>query len=84
MEKKIVSEMVHDIILSKIVGMIEEMSTNEFIDEVVDKLVEGGVPVEVDNEEQMEEVKEIIGSRMIPLMKKVGEYLVDTRLFDEV
>lgn len=79
MDKQVVTEMVYDIILSKIVGMIEDMSTNEFMDEVVDRLIEGGVPVDTDDEEQMEDIKNIVGGKFIPLLKKVGEYFVDNQ-----
>ena len=79
MDKQVVTEMVYDIILSKIVGMIEEMSTNEFMDEVVDRLVEGGVPVDTDNEEQMEDIKGIVFDKFVPLLKKFSNDFIDNQ-----
>lgn len=76
MNKEIVLEMVNDVILDKIVQMIEGMSNNEFIEEITDKLIEGGVEVDTDNEDEMEELKDLIGERVVPLLHKMSEYLI--------
>lgn len=70
MEKEIVSEMVNDILNDKITQFIESISCDEFIEEVTDKLIQGGVPVDVENEEEVEEVKEIIGSVVVSFLMK--------------
>jgi hypothetical protein len=70
MDKKIVSEMVNDIIEDKITQFIESMCCDEFIEEVTDRVIQGGVPVDVENEEQVEEVKEIIGSKVVSFITK--------------
>ena len=70
MEKEIVSEMVNDIINDKITQFIESISCDEFIEEVTDSLIQGGVPVDVENEEEIEEVKEIIGSVVVNFLMK--------------
>jgi hypothetical protein len=68
MDKKIVSEMVNDIIEDKITQFIENISSDEFIEEVTDRVIQGGVPVE--NEEEVEGVREIIGSKVVSFITK--------------
>ena len=82
MDKQVVSEMVYDIVLSKVVGMFNDMSTDEFVNEVVSRLVESGVPVNTKDEEVMEEIKEVIGDKVVPLLKKVGEYIIDNQVVE--
>jgi hypothetical protein len=72
MNKEIVTEMVNDIINDKITQFIESISCDEFIEETTDKLIQGGIPLDVENEEEIEEVKEIIGSKVVEyLMKQI-------------
>ena len=68
MDKKIVTEMVNDIIEDKITQFIENISSDEFIEEVTDRVIQGGVTVE--NEEEIEEVREIIGSKVVSFITK--------------
>jgi len=70
MNREIVTKMVDDIINDKISQFIESISCDEFIEEVTDQLIEGGIPVDVENEEQVEEVKEIIGSQVVNFLMK--------------
>jgi len=70
MDKKIVTEMVNDIIEDKITQFIESMCCDEFIEEVTDRVIEGGVPVDVENEEEVEGVREIIGSKVVGFITK--------------
>ena len=70
MNKKIVSEMVNDIIEDKITQFIESISSDEFIEEVTDRVIQGGVPVDVENEEEVEGVREIIGSKVVSFITK--------------
>ena len=70
MNREIVTKMVNDIINDKITQFIESISCDEFIEEVTDQLIEGGIPVDVENEEQVEEVKEIIGSQVVNFLMK--------------
>ena len=60
--------MVNDIIEDKITQFIENISSDEFIEEVTDRVIQGGVPVE--NEEEIEEVREIIGSKVVSFITK--------------
>jgi hypothetical protein len=70
MDKKIVTEMVNDIIEDKITQFIESISSDEFIEEVTDRVIQGGVPVDVENEEEVEGVREIIGSKVVSFITK--------------
>lgn len=72
MNKEIVLEVVNDVITDVLTQLMEDMSTNEFVEMICDKLVEQGITIETD--EQVDEVKEVIGSRVIPLMVKIVEY----------
>ena len=72
MDKQIVSEMVNDIFADKHTQFIESISCDEFIEEVTDNLIQGGITIDVENEEEVEEVKEIIGGKVVDyLMKQI-------------
>ena len=72
MDKQIVSEMVNDIFADKHTQFIESISSNEFIEQVTDSLIQGGLPIDVEDEDQIEEVKEIIGGKVVDyLMKQI-------------
>jgi hypothetical protein len=74
MDKQIVSEMVNDIFADKHTQFIESISCDEFIEEVTDNLIQGGITIDVENEEEVEEVKEIIGSKVVEyLMKQIPQ-----------
>jgi hypothetical protein len=70
MNKEIVSEMVNDIINDKVTQFMESISCDEFIEEVTDRLIEGGIPVNVEDEDEVELVKEIIGSKVVNFLMK--------------
>ena len=74
MNKQVVLEMINDVIIDKLEQLMENLSTNEFVEELTDKLIESGVPIDTDDEEQMEELNELIGSRVLPLSHKICEY----------
>jgi hypothetical protein len=74
MNKQVVLEMINDVIIDKLEQLMENLSTNEFVEELTDKLIESGVPIDTDDEEQMEELNQMIGSRVLPLLHKICEY----------
>ena len=76
MNKEKVTQVVTDVINDKITQLIEEMSTNEFVDMIKDKLVENGIEFDDYNEEETEEIFEIVGSRVVPLLHKMSEYII--------
>jgi hypothetical protein len=70
MEIEIVKDMVDDIINDKVTQFIESISCDEFIEEVTDSLIECGVEIDIDDEEDIEMVKEIIGSQVVGFLTK--------------
>jgi len=76
MEKVKVTEVVNDIIIDRITQLIEDMSNHDFIEFVMDRLEQEGIKIDTDNEDVVEEIKEVVGSRVIPLLHKMSEYLV--------
>jgi hypothetical protein len=42
----------------------------------MDRLEQEGIKIDTDNEDVVEEIKEVVGSRVIPLLHKMSEYLV--------
>lgn len=50
MNKEKVLEVVNEVLVDKLTQLIEEMSSNEFVDMIKDKLVENGI--EFDDEKQ--------------------------------
>jgi hypothetical protein len=79
-KKEKVLEIVNDVITEKITGLIEEMSTNEFVEMIGDmyfdqtsKNLEDDTDDDFDKDEYL---NEIIGSRVIPLLHKLTEYMI--------
>lgn len=75
MNKENVTKIVNEVILDKITQMIESMSNQDFTEYIMDKLEQEGINVDTDNEEVVDEIHEIIGDRMTPLIVKMTEYL---------
>jgi len=74
MNEEKVLKVVNDKIFDRITQLIEELSTNEFLEEVSTEVWdENDEPTDFDEEEK---IKEIIGSRVIPLLHKMSEYLI--------
>lgn len=75
MNKEKVLEVVNDVITHRITSLIEEMSTNEFV-EMISDMVHDQTGNSLETEEEQEELMEIIGDRVIPLLHKMSEYMV--------
>ena len=69
-----VLEVVNDTINERLTQMIEDMSTNDFVEMVCD-MIQDQKGIEL-SEEQVEEVQELIGSRVLPLLHKISEYII--------
>jgi hypothetical protein len=72
MNKEKVLEIVNDVIVDKLSQLTEEMSSNEFLEMIIDKLHEVGIKVETDEDE--EQIRNIIGGRILPLVFKICEW----------
>lgn len=66
MKKEIV---VMNLISRKLSNLIEELSTNEFIEEVGDEIY-----VQTGNSLSPDDVKDLVGSKVIPLLEKITEF----------
>ncbi len=78
MNKEKVLGVVNDVIVDRLTQLIEEMSCNEFVEEISDKLVEQGSVIETEEDE--EELRDLIGSRVLPLLHKVMEWGIGKEL----
>ena len=74
MNKEKVLEVVNEVLVDKLTQLIEEMSSNEFVDMIKDKLVENGIEFDDENENDTEEIFNVIGTRVMPLLLKVCEW----------
>ena len=72
-----VRKVVSDFVVDQITQMIEDMSSNDFIERIMDRLEEEGVELDLDNEDTFEEVKDIVGEKVIPLLFKMSEFILE-------
>lgn len=79
MNKEIVNGIISDVIVEKLTQVIEEMSTNEFIDMICDKIHQE-TGVDVTDDENREEVEMMIGDKILPLLHKLSEYMVESNM----
>lgn len=77
MNKEKVLEVVNGIIIDRLTQLIEDMSNHDFIEFVMDRLEQEGVKIDPENEEGIEEVTEVVGDRILPLLHKMNEYLLN-------
>jgi hypothetical protein len=68
MEEKVVKNIVRDEICQKLTQLINELSTNEFVESILDRVYE---TTGDDLEEEVEDVKEIIGDELLNFMSKL-------------
>lgn len=72
-----VQKVVSDFMLDRITEMIEDMSSNDFIERVMTTLEEEGIKLDFDDEELFEDVKDIVGEKVIPLIMRVSELVLE-------
>ncbi len=76
MNKEKMLEIVNDVINQKLENLMEEISTPEFVEMITDMYVDQtGEEIE-----DTDEVQEVIGERVIPLLTKVTEYVIGVDL----
>lgn len=76
MNKEKMLEIVNDVINQKLENLMEEISTNEFIEMITD-MYQDRTGEEI---EDTDEVSEVVGERVIPLLTKVTEYVIGVDL----
>ncbi len=81
MKREKLLEIVNEVINERLEQLIEEMSTNEFVEMITDKYVEKtGDDLEKNNFEYEDEIQEVIGERVVPLLTKITEYVIGVDL----
>lgn len=76
MNKEIVNGIISDVISDKLTQVMEEMSTNEFVDMICDKIYEE-TGFDVEDDEKREEVFEMIGDKVLPLVQMMSIYFLE-------
>lgn len=76
MNKEKMLEIVNDVINQKLENLMEEISTTEFIEMITD-MYQDQTGEEI---EDTDEVSEVVGERVIPLLTKVTEYVIGVDL----
>jgi hypothetical protein len=77
MNEQKVTEVVNNIILDRITQLVEDMSNQDFIEFVMDRLEEEGVEIDTENDDVVEKIKDVVGVRMIPLLHKLSEFIIN-------
>ena len=73
MNKEQVLEVVNEVIVDRLTQLIEDMSNDEFVEMITD-IIQDRTGVVIEDEEEIEEITNIIGSRVVPLLHKVCEW----------
>jgi hypothetical protein len=80
MNREKVTQVVKGIIVDRLTEMVEDMSNHDFVENVMDRLENEGVVMDFENEEVQEEITELIGTQVIPLLTKITEYVIGVDL----
>lgn len=78
-QEKVV-EVVKGIIVDRTTEMVENMSNHDFIEYVMDRLEEEGVELDFENEEVQEQISDLIGQQVLPLLLKLMEWGIGKEL----
>ena len=73
-QKEKVLEVINGVIIDRVTEMIEDMSNRDFVENIMDRLQNEGVELDYENEEVQEEITDLIGTRVLPLLHKMLEY----------
>lgn len=75
-QKEQVKKLVGDFVIDQITQMTEEMSSQDFLERVFDMIEREGIKVDLDNPETQNQIKSILGNKVVPLMIKMTEYII--------
>ena len=70
-EQEKVTQVVKDIIVDRTTEMVENMSNHDFIEYVMDRLEEEGVKLDFESDEVQEQIHDIVGGQVLPLLVKI-------------
>jgi hypothetical protein len=73
MNKEQVLEVVNEVIVDRLTQLIEDMSNDEFVEMITD-IVQDRTGSVIQDEDELEEIRDVIGSRVVPLLHKVCEW----------
>jgi len=76
MNREKVTQVVKGMIIDRLTEMVEDMSNHDFVENVMDRLENEGVVMDFENEEVQEEITELIGTQVLPLLHKMSEYIL--------
>ena len=76
MNREKVTQVVKGMIIDRLTEMMEDMSNHDFVENVMDRLENEGVVMDFENEEVQEEITELIGTQVLPLLHKMSEYIL--------
>lgn len=74
MNKEKVTEVIKGIIIDRTTQLVEDMSNHDFIEFVMDRLEEEGVEMDFENEGVQEEIHDLVGEQVLPLLLKLMEW----------
>jgi hypothetical protein len=74
MDKEKVLEVINGIIVDRLTQLIEDMSNHDFIEFVMDRLEQEGVVIDTENDDVVEKIRDVVGTRVLPLLLKVCEW----------
>ena len=80
MNQKLVTEVIKGIIIDRTTQLVEDMSNQDFIEQVMDKLQEQEFELDFDNEEVQEEITDLVGKQVLPLLLKLMEWGIGKEL----
>lgn len=75
-----VTEVVKGIMIDRLSQLTEDMSNRDFIEFVMDRLEEEKVELDFENEEVQEEITNLVGKEVLPLIFKIMEWGIGKEL----
>jgi hypothetical protein len=80
MNQELVTEVIKGIIIDRTTQLVEDMSNQDFIEQVMDKLQEQEFELDFDSEEVQEEITDLVGKQVLPLLLKLMEWGIGKEL----
>ena len=77
--KEKVLSVIQNVIIEKITELVEGMSDNEFVEEVGSRVYDE-IGYDVNEKDEVDELTELIGERVLPLLNKILEYGVENEV----
>ena len=75
-----VTEVIKGIMVDRLSQLTEDMSNRDFIEFVMDRLEEEGVELDFEDEEVQEEITDLVGKEVLPLLFKILEWGIGKEL----